>query len=52
MNHDLSRLAHELRQCHAAGQSWRLPAMTVLELKAVSRLLDAPTVQPTAATLH
>lgn len=52
MNHDLIRLAHELRQCHAAGRNWRLPALTMRELEVLSRLIDAPAVLPAAATLH
>lgn len=52
MNHDLIRLAHEMRQCHAAGQPWRLPAMTVRELGILARLLEVPVVQPATSTLH
>lgn len=45
MNHDLTKLAHEMRERHAQGKPWRLPAMTMRELGAFTRLLDGRTAQ-------
>lgn len=53
MNHDLTKLAHEMRQCHERGKSWCLPAMTARELGILARLLDGLAVQaPVSALLH
>lgn len=41
MSHDLSRLACDMRECHDQGRPWRLPLMTVRQMAAFMRLLDA-----------
>lgn len=51
MNHDLTKLAHEMRRCHEQGKSWRLPAMTVRELGILAHLLDGAAIQAPASTL-
>jgi|GEM_PF-2335133 len=51
MNHDLTKLAHEVRRCQEQGQSWCLPPMTVRELGILARLLDGSFIQARASTL-
>lgn len=51
MNHDLTKLAYEVRQCHEQGRSWRLPPMTVRELGILAHLLDESFIQASASTL-
>ncbi|AEC18779.1 hypothetical protein PT7_0239 [Pusillimonas sp. T7-7] len=47
MNHDLIKLAEQVRNAHDKGIPFRLPMMTVRELGYLVRLLDTP---PVAAT--
>lgn len=51
MNHDLTKLAAEIRQAHSQGRSLCLPAMTVRELGILARLLDTP-LAPSSPLLH
>lgn len=50
MKHDLIKLAHDMRQCHAQGTPWRLPLMTVRQMNNFMRLLDTGTAEP--RTVH
>lgn len=49
MNHDFIRLANDMRRAHLQGIGFRIPAMTMRQLKALIAAMDDPAA---AAQLH
>lgn len=51
MQHDLNKIAADMKRAHAEGRAMRLPALKVRELGVLVGLLSNPAVEPTVPAL-
>lgn len=51
MQHDLNKIAADLKRAHAEGRSFRLPAMTMRDIGVLAGLLNNPVAEAHASAL-